>query len=127
MFSNGVKGHFAITLAVLAIMLRTFKFLGSFLSKEATSSTSHTATAIAHPIVIDLTVCISSPTDPPSTYDLDPHKWHRVEKDLYLYTLSRQSAWLYIQLANEKELGAEDLLVMDIRVGIAPPPNPSSD
>lgn len=107
-------------------MLHTFEFLGGFLSKETTSSTSHTATAVAHPVVTDLTVYTSSRTDPPSTCDLEPRKWYRVEKDLYLYTSSRQSAWLYVQLANEKELGEEDLLVMDIRVGMAPPPNPGS-
>jgi len=76
---------------------------------------------------MDLTVSISSPTVPPSTCDLEPRKWHRVEKHLYLYTSSRQSAWLYVQLANEEELVAEDLLVIDIRVGVAPPPNRSSD
>jgi len=70
-------------------------------------------------------MCIFSPTVPPSTCELDPRIWHRVEKDLYLYT-SQQSAWLYVALANEEELVAEDLLVMDIRVG-EPPPNPSSD
>lgn len=58
---------------------------------------------------------------------MNERKWHRVEKDLYLYTSYWQSAWLYVQLTNEKELGAEDLLVVDIRVGLAPPPNPSSD
>ncbi|KAM7209849.1 Metallo-dependent phosphatase [Rhypophila decipiens] len=64
------------------------------------------------------------PDLPPSTCELDPRIWHRIEKDLYLYT-SQQSAWLYVALANEQELAAEDLLVVDIRVG-DPPPNPSS-
>ncbi|WEW59281.1 hypothetical protein PRK78_004750 [Emydomyces testavorans] len=87
------------------------------------ASTFNIATIVAHPVVKDLTVCISPTISP--TCDLDPRIWHRIEKELYLYT-SQQSAWLYVALANEEELAAEDLLVMDIRVG-EPPPNPSSD
>ena len=122
MFSCGLKCHFTIASAVLAIMLRALEFFG-VPSKAATSSTSLTTAVVAHPVVTDLTVCISSPTVPPSTCELDPRVWHRVEKDLYLYT-SQQCAWLYVALANEEELVAEDLLVTDIRVG---EPNPSSD
>lgn len=70
-------------------------------------------------------MCVFSPTAAPSTCELDPRIWHHVKKDLYLYT-SQQSAWLYVALANEEELVAEDLVVTDIRVG-EPPPNPSSD
>ena len=92
-------------------------------SKAATSSTSYTTAVVAHPVVTDLTVYIFSPTVPPSTCELDPRKWRRVEKDLYLY-ISQQRAWLYVALADEEELVAEDLLVMDIRIG---EPNPSSD
>lgn len=73
----------------------------------------------------DLTVCIFSSTVSPSTCELDPRIWHRIEKELYLYTY-KQSAWLYVALANEEELVDENLLVMDIRVG-EPSPNPSSD
>jgi hypothetical protein len=106
---------------LLAVMLRA---LGGFLSKTATSSTPHTTAVVAHPVIMDLTVCIS-PTVPPSTCELDPRIWwHRIEKDLYQYT-SQQSAWLYVALANEEKLAAEDLVVMDISVG-QPPPNPSS-
>jgi len=39
----------------------------------------------------------------------------------------KQTAWLYVALANEEELVAEeDLLVTDIRVG-EPPPDPDYD
>ncbi|KAK1767531.1 Metallophosphoesterase domain protein [Phialemonium atrogriseum] len=92
--------------------------------QTATSSTSHITAVVPHPVATDLTVCIFSPTVSPSTCELDPRIWHRIEKELYLYT-SQQSAWLYVALANEEELAAEDLLVMDIRVS-DPPPNPSS-
>jgi hypothetical protein len=89
-----------------------------------TSSALHTTAVIAHPVVTDLTICIFSPTVSPSTCEQNPQIWHRIEKELYLYT-SQQSAWLYVALVNEEELAAEDLLVMDIRVG-EQPPNPSS-
>lgn len=79
---------------------------------------------VPHPVVTDLTVCIFSPTVSPSTCELDPRIWHRIEKELYLYS-SQQSAWLYVALADEEELSAEDLLVMDIRAG-DPPPSPRS-
>ena len=106
---------------LLAVMLRA---LGDFLSKTATSSTPHTTAVVAHLVVMDLTVCIS-PTVPPSTCELDPRIWwHRIEKDLYQY-ISQQSAWLYVALANEEKLAAEDLVVMDISVGQRPL-NPSS-
>lgn len=73
-------------------------------------------------MVTDLTVCLS-----PATCELDPHVWHRVEKDLYQYT-SQQRAWLYVALADEGELAVdEDLVVTDIRVSEEPPPNPSLD
>ena len=104
-------------------MFRALGFFGVLPSKAATSSTSHTTVVVAHPVVTDLTVCIFSPTVPPFTCELNPRIWHRIEKDLYLYT-SQKHTWLYVALANEKELIAEDLLVMDIRVG---KPNPSSD
>lgn len=97
-----------------------------FCSSQETgaSSTPHTTAIVSYPIVTDLTVCIFSTSVSPSTCELDTRIWHRIEKDLYLYT-SQQSAWLYVALANEEELTTDDLLVMDIRVG-GPPPNPSS-
>jgi hypothetical protein len=103
---------------LLAVIHRALEFLGVFPSKTATASTPPTTAVVAHPVVTDLTVCTS-------TCELDPRIWHRIEKELYLYT-SQQMAWLYVALANEDELVvAEDLLVMDIRVGERPP-NPSS-
>ena len=92
--------------------------------QAAASSTPDTRAVVTRPVVTDLTVRIFSATVSPPTCELDPRIWHRIEKDLYLYT-SQQSAWLYVAIANEAELTAEDLLVTDIRVG-EPPPNPSS-
>ena len=114
----------SVVVVLLAVMLRALGVFRLLPSKTATSSTPHTTAVVAHSVVTDLTVCFS-PTVSPSTCGLNPQKWHRIEKDLYQYTSQRQSAWLYVALANEEDLVAEDLLVMDIRVG-EPPPNPSS-
>ncbi|KIV98343.1 hypothetical protein, variant, partial [Verruconis gallopava] len=108
-----------------AVVSRTLQFFGRSFSKMASSSTSHTTAVIAHQVITDLTVRLFSPIHPLSTSELDPHVWHRVEKDLYLYT-SCQSAWLYVALVNETKLVAGDLLVVDIKVG-RKPPNSSSD
>ena len=97
-------------------MLHSLDFSRSFPSKSVTASPSRTTAVVPHPVVTDLTVCISDP----SACELDLRVWHRVEKDLFLYT-SKQSAWLYVALANETELVAEDLLVTDIRVVESPP------
>ncbi|CAJ2506162.1 Uu.00g002920.m01.CDS01 [Anthostomella pinea] len=74
---------------------------------------------IAHPVATDLTICIFSSPVSPCAHELNSWKWHRIDKDLYLHT-SQQSAYLYVALANKEKLAAEDLLVMDIRVGQAP-------
>ncbi|KAI1370103.1 Metallo-dependent phosphatase-like protein [Hypoxylon crocopeplum] len=91
--------------------------------QTASLCTPHTTAVVLHPVVTDLTVSVFSPTVSPSTCESDPRIWHRIEKELYLYT-SHQSAWLYVALANEEKLTAEDLLVIDIMVG-EPPSNPS--
>lgn len=78
--------------------------------------------SISYPIVTDLTVHFSS--DSVSTCEPDSRIWHRIEKDLYLHA-SDQRAWVYIALANEQELAAKDLMVMDITVG-DPPQNSES-
>ncbi|KAH7414537.1 Metallo-dependent phosphatase-like protein [Phaeosphaeria sp. MPI-PUGE-AT-0046c] len=51
--------------------------------------------AVTNPVVTDLNLCI---------------------------TASQQSAWLYVKLRNEEDLTAEDLVVVDVRVGGLPPP-----
>jgi hypothetical protein len=77
-------------------------------SKMPTSSTSY-------PVVTDLTICI-----PTSKCELDMQIWHRIDKNLILDE-SPRSAWLYVALADENMLKAEDLVVIDISVGAAPP------
>ncbi|KAK2594892.1 hypothetical protein QQS21_007391 [Conoideocrella luteorostrata] len=67
-------------------------------------------------VVTDLTISASSPTDPFSSNTLEPRKWHCVDKELYLHT-GRERAWLYIAVAEKKDLTASDLVISDIRVG----------
>ncbi|KAF2632353.1 Metallo-dependent phosphatase [Macroventuria anomochaeta] len=102
-------------------MRRTVRVLHS---ETVAPSTPLNTAVVGHPVVTDLTVRIFPPTVSLSTCELDPRIWRRIEKELYLRT-SQQSAWLYVALVSEEELAAEDLLVMDIRVGELPP-NPSS-
>jgi len=95
-----------------------------FFVKTLMSSAPHTTTIVAHPVITDLAVCIFSPTVPPSSCKLDPRTWRRIEKELYLHT-SQQRAWLYIKLANEEDLAAEDLVVTNIIVSELPPSSSS--
>src|SRR6266849_1273444 len=91
-----IRGHPNKSCQQVVVLLTVmFRALGVFPSKTATSSTPHTTAVVAHPVVTDLTVYIFSPTVCPSTCELDPRIWHRIEKELYQYT-SQQSAWLYV-------------------------------
>lgn len=97
---------------VSAVVLGALEFLGVFPHKMVTDN--------ADTVVTDLTVSFCSPIDPSSTCAIDPRRWHRIEKELYLHT-AQQSAWLHVAQAKEKELTADDLVVTEIRVGELPP------
>ncbi|KAI0422662.1 Metallo-dependent phosphatase-like protein [Xylaria grammica] len=70
----------------------------------------------AHVVVTDLTISFGSLATPPAANTLGRHRWHRVEKDLYLH-LGEQSAWLYVATLKKEELTTDDLVVTQIRVG----------
>lgn len=93
------------------------------LGSGTATSQLHT-TPVAHQLVTDLTLRIIFPTTSPSTCDLDPRIWRRIDKELYQYA-SPQTAWLYLALTDEEDLEPEDLLVTDIRVGETPPQHSS--
>jgi hypothetical protein len=76
-------------------------------------------------VVKDLTLCFFPSDGVPCICAPDPQAWHRIEKELYLHT-SQQTPWLYVALADEEESSAEDLFVVDIRVGKASPGSSSS-
>lgn len=68
-----------------------------------------------HTVITDLTVNFCFPIDPPSISGLDPRKWRRIEKELYLHT-TRQTAWLHVTQAKEEDLTADDLVLTDIKI-----------
>lgn len=110
----------ARAIIISAIMYQALKFLGILSSETtATSSTPNVMAAMAQPVVTDLMLRILSTTDAPPAYVSHLQKWYCIPTDLYLYT-SKQSAWLYVKYADEKDLSAKDLVVVDITVGESP-------
>lgn len=67
-------------------------------------------------VITDLSIAFCSSANPFSTCRLDPDKWHRVEKDLYLDNGWLQSAWLHVKRKREEELQADDKVVVGIRI-----------
>ncbi|EMC94312.1 hypothetical protein BAUCODRAFT_35497 [Baudoinia panamericana UAMH 10762] len=82
-------------------------------------SSIHSALPTHHAgsVITDITVTFCSTTNPFSTCRLDPDKWHRIEKDLYLHSGWVRSAWLHVKRKKEEELKADDQVVVGVRVG----------
>ena len=74
---------------------------------------THHAGAVA----IDLTITTCNSVNPFSSCKLDPDRWKRIEKDLYLGTSFFSSAYLHVRLAKEEDLTPEDRVVVDVTVG----------
>ncbi|KAK2785731.1 hypothetical protein FQN52_008280 [Onygenales sp. PD_12] len=72
-----------------------------------------------HPglVVTDVTVATCSALNIFSSCTLDPEKWHRIEKDLYLGTGWTSSAYLHIQRKKEEDLLPTDKIVVDLKMG----------
>lgn len=72
-----------------------------------------------HPghVVTDITIAKCSSVNLLSSCDLDPEKWQRIEKDLYLGHTWTSSAYLYVSRKREEDLTPEDSVVMDVAVG----------
>lgn len=68
-------------------------------------------------VVTDVTIVTCSTLNLLSSCDLDPNKWHRVEKELYLNRAWTQKAYLYVSRKHEEELTESDSIVMDLKVG----------
>lgn len=67
-------------------------------------------------VITDITVKTCSTINPLSSCKLDPEKWHRVEKDLYLNTGWVSKAYLHIKRKKEEELTPEEKVVMAVRI-----------
>ena len=72
-----------------------------------------------HPghVITDVRIVTCSSLNPFSSCDLDPHKWHRVDKELYLGRAWATKAYLYISRKHEEELTDEDGVIVDVSVG----------
>ena len=65
--------------------------------------------------ITDVTINFCTRAESSSSRALDPKKWRRVEKDLYLQT-GLLSAWLHLALATEEQLYMKDHFITDIRI-----------
>lgn len=79
----------------------------------------HTHLPLHHPgsVVNDITLKTCSSANPFSTCRLDPLKWQRIEKDLFLGRGWLQSAYLHVQRKKEEELTEQDKIVVGVKVG----------
>lgn len=68
-------------------------------------------------VITDITVQTCSSLNPLSSCRLDPDKWHRIEKDLYLNTGWVKKAYVHIKRKREEELKPEDKIITDVRIG----------
>lgn len=72
-----------------------------------------------HPglVITDLAITKCSRLNVFSSCKLDPEKWHRIEKDLYLGKGWVSSAYLHVRRLKEEDLTSDDKVVMDVTVG----------
>ncbi|KAI4260076.1 MAG: hypothetical protein LQ352_000455 [Teloschistes flavicans] len=71
-------------------------------------------------VITDITLATCSSLNILGSCKLDAHKWHRVEKDLYLK--KRKKSWLnhayiHIERKRESELTEMDRVILDVKVG----------
>lgn len=71
-----------------------------------------------HPglVITDITVTTCGVLSVLSGCTLDPTKWHRIEKDLYLKTGWTSSAYVHVQRKKEDELLPDDKVIVDVRI-----------
>ncbi|OJD36941.1 calcineurin-like phosphoesterase [Diplodia corticola] len=79
----------------------------------------HNHLPVHHPglIITDIHVQTCSSLNPLSSCKLDPDKWHRIEKDLYLGSGWFNKAYVHVKRKREEELNQDDRVVLDVRVG----------
>ncbi|KAL8742545.1 MAG: hypothetical protein Q9190_004982 [Brigantiaea leucoxantha] len=79
----------------------------------------HNALPAHHPglVITDITLATCSSLNILFSCRLDPQKWHRVEKDLYLSKGWLSHAYVHIQRKRESELLEDDRVILDVRIG----------
>lgn len=83
-----------------------------------------------HPglVVTDVTIATCSSLNLFSSCDMDPKKWHRLDKDLYLGKTWISTAYIFVSRKHEEELTEEDKVVVGVSVGrLQPAPKGESD
>ncbi|MCJ1481525.1 hypothetical protein MMC06_001684 [Schaereria dolodes] len=68
-------------------------------------------------VLTDITVTTCSSLNLLSTCRLDPEKWYRVEKDLYLSRGWVTKAYVHAERKREEELKDNDRVILDVRIG----------
>ncbi len=89
----------------------------------------HNALPVHHPgfVITDITLATCSSLNFLSSCTLDPAKWHRIEKDLYLSRSWVTHAYVHIERKRESELAENDRVIVDVRVGRLDPVTSEKD
>ncbi|KAF2751974.1 Metallo-dependent phosphatase [Sporormia fimetaria CBS 119925] len=67
-------------------------------------------------IITDITIKSCSKLNPLSKCKLDPEIWHRIEKDVFIKNRWSE-AYVHVQRKREEELGENDKVVIDVKIG----------
>ncbi|KAL8705766.1 MAG: hypothetical protein Q9201_001112 [Fulgogasparrea decipioides] len=68
-------------------------------------------------VITDITLKTCSSLNVLGSCKLDPQKWHRVDKDLYLKKGWLNHAFIHIERKRESELVETDRVILDVKVG----------
>ena len=108
-----------LTQAGLVVALTFFLIFIADSRYRVLPTSIHTALPTHHvgTVITDATITFCSSLNPLSSCRLDPDKWHRIEKDLYLNSGWVQSAWLHVKRKKEEELTSDDKVVVGVKIG----------
>ncbi len=119
-FSQQVRTTTQLGVLTLTILLLVFFLDNRF---NVLPDAIHNALPAHHPglVITDITIATCSTLNILSTCKLDPSKWHRVEKDLYLSRGWLTHAFIHIERKRESELTEKDRVILDVRIGSLDP------
>lgn len=72
-------------------------------------------------MITDITLASCSSLNILSSCKLDPEKWHRIERDLYLSREWLSHAYIHIKRKRESELKDSDRVIIDVRISKSEP------
>ncbi|KAJ5345081.1 hypothetical protein N7452_003085 [Penicillium brevicompactum] len=108
---------------VATFILLVIVFLDSRFSVLPSSIHGHLPSHYSGYVITDITVTKCSSLNPFSSCKLDPETWYRVDKDLYLRSGWTSSAYVQFKRKKEEELGADDKVVIDLKISRLTPPS----